>query len=188
MKKKINVISIVVAILIGAMSGYFVENKLTTVESSDTLVYLLEVGTYESFEDIIEIQNELKVNGVYNETVYKNNRFTIIAGINSTGIFEQKNIVDNIVDNCKVKKEYLYNYISEFSDTEFLFYNLGLEYYIASLNSTSFILSEQFVANKYVNIEIYSNVVFLKNVSDNDLLERIKIQTYKMFVENAYVN
>ncbi|XMB87388.1 hypothetical protein RJG79_06200 [Mycoplasmatota bacterium WC44] len=189
MKKENDYIGIIVGIIIGVVFGFFVQDKINIVStqdiSSEEKVYLLQVGEYDNSEDVLTIQSQLQANGIPNVVVYKDDSFFIYSGISLNDEFETVTVLlDYAGINYVVKSEFIYNYISDYSENELKFWEEGLNYYMKSLNREKIILTEEFASLKNLNIEFYSNIVYLMSVEDDDLLERIRLQTYKLFVEN----
>ncbi|QVK20165.1 hypothetical protein KHQ82_07480 [Mycoplasmatota bacterium] len=189
MRKEMDFIGIIVGVVIGIVFGFFIHDKVNIVNSkevsSEEKVYLLQIGQYDNSEDVLSTQRLLQENGIPNIVVFENDVFIIYSGISLDENFESITVLlDYSEISYVVKSKFLYNYISDYEESELTFWEDGLGYYMKSLNNEKFETSEEFKEQKRMNIEFYSNIVYLMSVQEEDLLNRIRLQTFKLLVEN----
>ncbi len=182
-------VGIIVGIIIGVVFGFFIQDKVNIVNSkevsSEEKTYLLHVGEYEGLDGVMNMQSTLQENGIPNTVVYENDTFNVYCGIALNDEFESILVLlDYSEIPYVVKSRFLYNYISDYSENELVFWEEGLSYYMKSLNNEDFTLSESFKELKNLNIEFYRDLSYLQDVQEEELLDRIRLDTFKLLVEN----
>lgn len=196
-KREIDIFGILLGVVIGCILGFFLSTRIsldgTIVDDGSEVsaqvgnIYLLQIKKVTTPADALNSLEEIKGKGLSAISVFDNGNYYIYGGISRTsdGLDVMK---EDFVDegyNPIVKKEYILDKPNAVIDKEdeYGFWVECINNLINSLEGEAVVISDIYTTDP-INLEELTNMLALETIKNEKLLNEIRLNTYKLIVEN----
>lgn len=198
-KRDYDVLSILLAVIIGIFLGYLIGTKLDFNSTEEVInpneeneevieyVYLLQVSKFDNPDGALNYQNVIKNKEMDTVVVFDGTFYYIYGGISSSeeGLKNLQSKFYVLGYDTIIKRELLIDKANSIIDNKnyYDFYSEAIHNLYLSLNDQPFTISEKYYINP-IDIELFTQLTILTNIKNDTLKLKAQLQAYKIIIES----
>ncbi|MCK9536759.1 MAG: SPOR domain-containing protein [Bacilli bacterium] len=197
-KREIDIFGVLLGIVIGCIIGFFLSTRINinppnNNNDDDTTgaiygnVYLLQIGKVNKAEDAYNLIENIKAQDLHSVYVNVGDNYYVYGGIadSEAALAAKKSSFEYKGFTPVIKKEYILDKPNTVIDnsTEYEFWRECVTNLLNNLGGKTYVVTDQFHANP-VCLEIYTLIVALKSVQNENMRDEIRLNIYQEIIKN----